>query len=191
MCCGRCRHVSGLKTVSMVSNLETHLVSLRCTVCGPVMLAPVCHTVSDSWVVFWNGSLSLTRMVIGVTISQTADSPLLQVSVDTPQPLERYCICWVHNCGCCKSNHATVRLARHLDVHMEWLSCLMQGNVAPLQCRGTAGNVAMSQFGVAWVCIQHWKHAGGCRASVLHIVFVCAAAMGGIVRGAVVATIAP
>ena len=44
------------------------------------MLEPVCRTVGSCWVVFWDGSLSLTGMGIGVSIGCAADSPIAQVS---------------------------------------------------------------------------------------------------------------
>ena len=71
---------------------------------------------------------------------------------------------------------------------MEGLPCLMQGNVAPMLCCGTANSVAISQFEVAWVCILHWWHARGFRASVLHVVLDCVVAIGCIARGTAVAT---
>ena len=43
-------------------------------------LAPVCHTVGGSWVVFWDGFFSLAGMGIGVTI-HNAGCSLVRVSV--------------------------------------------------------------------------------------------------------------
>ena len=44
------------------------------------MLAPVCRTVGSCWVVFWDGSLLLMGIGIGVSIGCAADSPIAQVS---------------------------------------------------------------------------------------------------------------
>ena len=47
----------------------------------PIMLALACHTVVGSWLIFCDGSLSLTGMGIGVIIGRTAEFPPVQVSV--------------------------------------------------------------------------------------------------------------
>ena len=66
------------------------------TVCGPVMLAPIYHTVGGCKVVFSEGSLFLTGMGIRVPVDHADDFPLIQASgllLVAVATHTRYCVC--------------------------------------------------------------------------------------------------